>query len=294
MKYTTIAIIYNPNSTGSSEALARDLEEEIRTRLPKQKVERIATDYPGHGEELAYSISTSSKTPLIISSSGDGGYNELVNGAIKAQKEGAHPTTGLLPAGNANDHHRNLHDKPIIDRIINNDSTKIDLLKLTGSSQGKHIERYAHSYIGFGLTSAAGKKLNKTKLNPITESLAVLHTLFTLKPVRLKIGKEARDYESVILSNISGMSKYLKISQASSVTDGKFEVTIAERRSKPKLILMLLKASFANVKEDQQVSNFLLKTIHKTLVQVDGEISELDANSDIHITLDKQVLRCIV
>ena len=294
MSYSTIAIIYNPNSTGSGESLANGLEGQIRARLPKQKVELIETEHVGHGEELAYSIAKASKNPLIISSSGDGGYHEVINGALKAKKEGYNPTTGLLPAGNANDHFHNLHSEDLIDLIVGNKSTAIDMLKINSVSKGKAVERYAHSYIGFGLTPVVGNELNKTKLNPINEVWIVAKSLFTIKPVRLQVGKKIRRYESIVFSNVDVMSKYLKISQPSSVTDGKFEVTIFRRRSKLKLILLLLEASFKGVKEDAKVSSYSLKTIKSTLVQLDGEIMTLDARADVAIGIEARALPCVI
>jgi diacylglycerol kinase family enzyme len=294
MSYTTIAIIYNPNSTGSSEQLARELETKLRTRFPAQKIELIATDHAGHGKELAYSIAIASKNPLIISSSGDGGYHDIINGAMRAQKEGAHPTTGLLPAGNANDHYRNLHNEELMERIEGRKSTKIDLLTIVGTAHGERVDLYAHSYIGFGLTPFIGKELNKTKLNIIRETWLVVRALFVTESVKLKIGKKVRRYESVIFSNIDTMSKYLAISQPSSVTDGKCEVTIFERRSRFELIMTLLKASVRGVKEDHSVSEFSLQTVHKTLVQADGEIITLDAHSDVYVKVEPCVLDCIV
>ena len=165
MTYTTIAIIYNPNSTGSSKQLAKEFADKVQSQLPKQKIELIATTHAGHAEELAYSLSKKTKHPLIISSSGDGGYNEVINGALKAQKEGNHPTTGLLPAGNANDHFNNLHNDDLVDLIVDGISKNIDVLKLTYTAEGQETERYAHSYIGLGLTSVVGNQLNKKKLN---------------------------------------------------------------------------------------------------------------------------------
>ena len=294
MSYTTIAIIYNPNSTGSSGQMAKDLEAQLKERFPKQKVELIATERIGHGKELAYSIAMASKNPLIISSSGDGGYHDVVNGAMRAQKKCAHPTTGLLPAGNANDHYRNLHGDDLLDRIEQQTSTKIDLLKINSVSGGEPVELYAHSYIGFGLTPFVGKELNKTKLNAMRESWLVVRSLFAMKSVKLKIGEQPRRYESVIFSNVDTMSKYLAVSEPSSVTDGKFEVTIFERRSKLQLIMTLLKASTQGVQEDHIVNEFSLKTVNKTLIQADGEIITLDANSNVTVTVEPQVLDCIV
>ncbi len=294
MSYTTIAIIYNPNSTGPGERLAKELEAKLRTRMPGQKVELIATDHAGHGSELAYSIAMASKNPLIISSSGDGGYHDIINGAMRAQKEGAHPTTGLLPAGNANDHYRNLHAGDLLERIEGQNSTKIDLLTIVGTSRGERVERYAHSYIGFGLTPFIGKELNKTKLNIIRESWLVVRALFVVKSIKLKIDNTIQRYESIIFSNIDTMSKYLAISQPSSVTDGKCEVTIFKRRTRFELIMTLLRASVRGVEEDHSVSEFILQTVNKTLVQTDGEIITLDAHSDVDIKVESRPLDCIV
>ena len=294
MTYTNIAIIYNPNSTGPSEKLAKDLEAQINSRLPGQKVECIATEHAGHAEELAYKLAKSSENPLIISSSGDGGYNEVVNGAMKAMDEGSSCTVGILPAGNANDHHRNLSNGEVIDQIAGDTSQKIDLLKMTAMSKGEQIDRYAHSYIGLGLTPIVGKELNKTKLNPFSEFFVVVKSFFTLKSIRLKIDQKVSKYQSLIFSNVDEMSKYLKISQPSSVTDGKFEVTIFKQRSKLKLIASLLKASTGKLEENSQVSEYTLKTVNKTLVQADGEIITLDANSDVTISIQQQILPCIV
>ncbi|MNH14253.1 Diacylglycerol kinase [compost metagenome] len=294
MSYTAIAIIYNPKSTGSSERLARELEARLRADLPGQEIELIATGYKGHGRELAYSIAMASKNPLIISSSGDGGYHEVINGAMRAQSEGAHPTTGLLPAGNANDHHRNLHDEDIVSTIKRQKSIKIDLLKMSGTSKGEKVELYAHSYIGLGLTPFVGRELNKTKLNAAAEIWAVVHALLTVQSIKLRINGRVARYESVIFSNVDTMSKYLSVSQPSSITDGKFEVTIFERRSKMQLIMTLLKASTQGVQEDHTVHEFSLETVNKTLVQADGEIIVLDANSNVSIKAERQTLNCIV
>jgi diacylglycerol kinase (ATP) len=294
MAYTTVAIIYNPNSTRSGKQLARKLATKIQKELPKQKVELIETEHAGHGEELAYKLATASKRPLIISASGDGGYHDIVNGVMKAQHEGHQPTTGLLPAGNANDHYHNLHTGNIVNKIGNNESVKIDLLKLVSTSGGKRIERYAHSYIGFGLTPLIGNALNQTKLNPMKETLIVLWSLFIIKPVYLQIDNEVHRYESVVCSNVDVMSKILKISRPSSVVDGKFEVTIFNRRSKFRLILVLLQAWVKGVKEDTKVSTFSLKTVNETLIQADGEIIKLDAGAKVRITIEPQTLRCVI
>ena len=294
MKYSIIAIIYNPKSTGPSQSMAEDFKRKLAERMPRQEIELIATTHAGHAEELAYKIATSHKRPLIVSSSGDGGYHEVINGSLKAQREGAEPTTGLLPAGNANDHYKNLHDTDIVELIAKDQAQNIDVLKLEATSKGKKLVRYAHSYIGFGVTPAVGQELNKHTLNFFNQVWIVLRALFAVKPVHLRIGKTSHAYDSIIMSNVDKMSKVLRISQPSRITDGKFEVTIFRRRNKMKLIMSLLRASLGALKENMSVATLAVKTVHPTLVQADGEIMNLDADTSATISIEKEALRCIV
>lgn len=294
MSYSTIAVIYNPNSTGPSKKMAEDFVQQIKTRLPGQKIELIATEYAGHAEDLTYDISKRESNPLIISSSGDGGYNEVVNGAMKAQKEDYSPITGLLPAGNANDHYRNLHTENFVESVARENVKSIDVLKFRGQSKGQLMERYAHSYIGIGITPKVGRELNKTELNPVKEIILAARVFFSVKSTKLKINNKVRRYDSVIFSNIDSMSKYLQISKKSSVTDGKFEITAFRKRHKLKLLSLFLKASIVGVEEDKRVSGFTFETVKKTSIQADGEISLLDANTQVVISAEKQALKCVV
>lgn len=294
MRYSLVAVIYNPNSTGSSKELATEFVETLAHHIPRKKITLYATEYAGHAEEIAYKAAKSHAHPLIISSSGDGGYHEVINGALRAQKEGAHPITGLLPAGNANDHYNNLHDIDTIDAIVDGRTRQIDVLKLVSTVKGKRITRYAHSYIGFGVTPWVGKELNKYKLTILNEAWIVLGALFAVKPVRLLIGKKAHYYDSIVLSNVDKMAKVLRVSQPSRITDGKFEVTMFRRRNKIKLILLLLHASIIGAKEDKSVKTFSAKTFRPTLVQCDGEVMTLDANTSVTVSAEHEALRCIV
>lgn len=294
MRFSTIAIIFNPNSTGSSEVLAKEYADRIRDRLPKQKVVVIPTEFAGHGQTLAYDIAVKEKDPLIISSSGDGGYHDVINGVMKAVNEGHTATTSLLPAGNANDHHRTVHSGDLVDLIEQHAIRSIDLLKISGTSEGKPIHRYAHSYIGFGISPSIGVELNKTRLNVFNEIGIVLRALFTIRPVRLIIDERTHSYDSIIFSNVESMSKVLKLSQTSTIDDGKFEVSIFRKRNKFELIGLLLRASLVGIKEDATVDAFTLTTVNQTPIQADGEIVILDKQTSATITAEPKALSCIL
>lgn len=293
-KYTAITIIYNPHSSGSSEKLARSMLKKLRSALPGQTVELAPTEYAGHAVTLAYQLAKASKRPLIISASGDGGYHEVVNGLMRAQREGAQPVAGLLPAGNANDHFRNLHTADFIQEVVEGREQCIDLLKITATYNGQSLERYAHSYIGIGLSPQVGHDLNESKSKRFTDVMILLKDVWSFKPVRLKVDDRTRTYDNLIFSNISKMSKVLTLSHEARVDDGKFEVTAVYRRSKFKLLGVLLRASTSGLAGARQTDTFSFQTLQQTMIQLDGEVTTIDADSEATVSLEPKVLRCIV
>jgi len=292
--YTAITIIYNPNSTGSSERLARDMLAKLRTVLPKQKIELAFTEYAGHAVTLAYQLAKASRHPLVISASGDGGYHEVINGLMHAQQEGAHPVAGLLPAGNANDHFHNLHAADFVQAVVAGEEHCIDLLKITATYNGQPLERFAHSYIGIGLSPKVGHDLNESKSKRFNDVLILLKDVFNFNSVRLKVDGRIRTYDSLIFSNISKMSKILTLAHEAKVDDGKFEVTALYRRSKFRLLSALLRASTTGLVGARQTDKFTFQTLQSTLVQLDGEVTTIDSDSEVAVDLEPSVLRCIV
>ena len=292
--FTNISIIFNPNSTGNGRAMAEDLKSELNEQLPGQSVKLMPTQYAGHAEELAYMFAKASPRPLIISASGDGGYHEVVNGIVRANKEGAGAVAGLLPAGNANDHYHATHQTTIVSAIGESKVQKVDLLKLATTVEGKDYERFAHSYIGFGLTPKVGKELNKVDLNRFNEILIVIKALFALRPVKILMNGKRRSYDSLIFSNVGKMSKVLTLAADASNSDGKFEVTIFRRRNKVRLLLSLLRASTVGLADAESFQDYHFRSLKRILVQLDGEIKTVDSASEVHITIVPKALECIV
>ncbi|OYW41897.1 hypothetical protein B7Z28_01990, partial [Candidatus Saccharibacteria bacterium 32-45-3] len=217
-----ITIIYNPNSTGDSEANARAAYEQLTTH----DVTLVATDFAGHGEELAREIAEKNDEHMIISSSGDGGYHEVINGILSAKNHDK-IIAGLLPSGNANDHYNAIHDGDLVSRINEKDIRSIDVLKLTAGN----VERFAHSYIGFGLSPQIGEELNKTKLNRFNEIWIVLSQFLSTIPVRITYNKKKLRFASLTFSNIHRMAKVLTLSEDAKPDDGIFEVNAIPARS---------------------------------------------------------------
>ena len=292
--FKTVAIIYNPNSTGSSEVYAKELAEELKGRDSSVKLSVIATDHAGHAEELAYDLARNEPDILIVSSSGDGGYHEVVNGVMRARAQGYVATAGLLPAGNANDHWNNINDGGITRAIITGHRRRIELIHVSVTSEVWSWQRYAHSYAGIGMTPSIGLELNKAKLNRFNEAWIVLRSLMQLRPVKVIIDGKIHRYDSLIFSNVARMSKVLKLSDDSDLSDGKFEVTALRTRNKFHLIWELLHTVTMGSKVPTQVKSFTFLTVKKMAIQLDGELHRLPAGATIVVRIEPNALWCVV
>ena len=76
--FDTIVLIYNPKSTNDAQAKAEDFKADLKKIHYRAKL--APTDHRGHAREIAKHYVAKYSNPLIISVSGDGGYNEVVNG----------------------------------------------------------------------------------------------------------------------------------------------------------------------------------------------------------------------
>lgn len=292
MQYTSISILYNPNSTGDSKANAQEFKAALQEK-GLRGVTLKATDHPGHAEELAYELAKASTHPLIVSSSGDGGYNEVINGALRAQDEGASPTTCVLPSGNANDHYNQLHSGDTAEHVATGNRHHIDILTVTAEAPGYSWRRYAHSYIGFGVTPEIGKELNQAELNKANEVIISLKALLKSQPFTIKEhGKEA-EYQSIVMSNLTKMSKVIGLAKDAQINDGLFEV-FALPPSKAFMLGVIVKSATVGLRYTKQTDHYDFTTIRKQAVQLDGEVFEIKGKAKVAVGIQKRKLACIV
>lgn len=292
MKTPSIVIIYNPNSTGPSKEQALAFAKELKRADASVDVTCIATQYSGHGEALARQYATEGKPRLLISSSGDGGYHELVNGVLSVS--GSEVMTGLLPGGNANDHYNAIHTEDVVDRILRSQPTTIDTIRVDAHIKGEPWVRYAHSYAGIGLTSHIGETLTKTKLNPLREVWIVVTHLFSHSPVRIRRHGRVYSYNSIIFSNIARMSKVLSLTENASFTDGKMEITENESRHLLSLVTHFLLGAIGGFKSERRVKSYVFTCIRKTSMQLDGEVYYFPAGTSVKVQVVQGNLRCII
>ncbi|MDB5168865.1 MAG: diacylglycerol kinase catalytic region [Candidatus Saccharibacteria bacterium] len=293
MKFTDITIIYNPNSTGDSERLAINLQKDLRTQLPKATVQCLPTKYAGHARHLANDIAEATKKPLIISSSGDGGYNEVINGIIDSGNPDA--VCAVLPAGNANDHSRTMQDAPLLDLIIKGKVTQIDLLKVVVRKVGGGVTtRYAHSYIGLGLTPVVAVELNKHTLNAFREMLVAIRAFYKYQPFKIEHADTVIKLDSLLFANINQMAKILTLAPKNRPDDGKFELISFPAGHKWQLFKRLAKAAANRLDPPQRISRYQFTALKNMPLQLDGEVMKLPYGSQVTVASAAKALKTII
>lgn len=284
-----IIIIYNPNSTGNGKLNAEQLQHQLAS-VSKIPVTLQPTDFAGHAEKIVTEL-PNDENIMVISSSGDGGYHEVINGVLSHGGKTSNIIAGLLPSGNANDHYNALHTGDIVDRIQKGDVTKIDVIKVTVGDW----TRYAHSYAGIGLTPHIGEKLTQATLNPFNEIWLTVRYFFNFRPVKIRTGTGIHRFDSLIFSNIERMSKYLTLSNDAKIDDGKFEITGSKAGTFGKLLTHLFKASTVGLTEDaNHATTYTFTSVRPLAIQLDGEVFHFEANSEVTIAIATKALNCII
>ncbi len=282
-----VVIIYNPNSTRSAAANAKKLARRLENKTDVN-VHIVRTNHSSHAEELAGEYATTYENILIISSSGDGGYHEVINGVLTSGASAV--ATGLLPSGYANDHYRWMHRGRLIKRVNEAKTQPVDIIEVAA---GDSYVRYAHSYVGLGISAQAAKLINQDDEKPSSEVASVLKAFSRITPIKIKINDEEQSYTNLIVANIGKMSKYFSIDGVDS-TDGKLEI-IRNKKDKPtELATQMARAMTFGLGDVEQVTSLEFVCLEPTIIQMDGEVHELQKNEPVTVRCRKQLLKTII
>ncbi len=281
-RFDTITIIFNANSTGDAPKLAEELRDELASALADTDVRLTPTEHAGHAVDLAREAASAGNA-LVVSVSGDGGYNEVVNGVMASRSDDA--VCAVLAAGNANDHSRVTERKPLAEAIVEGEVRQIDLLRIS-IDEPDAAPVYAHSYIGFGLTPIMAIDLEKGSKGAIKEMFSVARTFSKFKPFEIRQSDGARrKFDSLVFANISQMAKYATLSEADDhPADGKFEVITFPHMAKWRILLTALRASTKGLGDQPSYKQYRFSTLKPMPYQIDGEVK--DVGADTAITID--------
>ena len=288
--FDRVVLIFNPGKAGMAMRID-DLRRDLAADLPGLPIELLPTDFAGHARDLARSVAAAG-APLIISVSGDGGYNEVVNGVMDVP--GSKAVCTVLPAGNANDHHRSRPARPLMGAIRGSRVRRIDLLRITFRGVHREQVQYAHSYVGFGLTPLMAIGIEKGGKGKILELISVARTLSGLRPFELvrADGATAR-FDSLILANISRMAKYGRVSESNHPDDGQFEVVTLPHAGRWKMALMTLRAVTLGLGHQPSVSSYAFTTRNAVPCQIDGEVVHVQAGTHVLVESARGALATI-
>jgi diacylglycerol kinase (ATP) len=289
--FDRIVIIFNPLSTGNAPRSAEELRSELARRLPAVPLELCPTQHAGHARELARKAAGTGR-PLLVSVSGDGGYNEVVNGVMDAGNDQA--VCAVRAAGNANDHRRVTRERPLADAIVAGDVRRIDLLRLTVGSGSVARTRYAHSYIGVGLTPVVAVDLEKGGKGSWQEVLSVVRVFSRFRPfpIRLVDGRR-RSVDSLVFANIAEMAKYALLSADGRPDDGRFEVITQWRTGRLRVLATVLRAATQGLGRQPTATHYAFTTLAPMPLQLDGELMELDADTPVAVDIAPGALATI-
>ena len=234
--------------------------------------------------------------PLIVAVSGDGVYNEVVNGVLDVF--GTEALAAVAAGGNANDHRRSTRRMPLVDAIVAAHATgrprHLDLLRLTVRSADRTWSQYAHSYIGFGLTPLMAVGLNRDRKGTIAELFSVLRTFTTLTPVGIvRTGGHRELYDSLVFANVARMAKYGRLSKFGRPDDGLFEVVSRRHGRRWRIAAMALRAATIGLGAQAHVSRVEFATVSAIPFQIDGEVLHLEHGSELIIDCVRHALTTV-
>jgi len=247
------------------------------------------TEHAGHGREIARDAARNG-CPLVVSVSGDGGYNDVVNGLMDAGADSAY--AAVLAAGNANDHRRVTRERPLADAIVDGDVSKLDLLRMS-VDDGREL-RYAHSYIGLGITPTVALELEKGGKGSIKEVISTIRTFSRFRPFQIETDSGTETFDSVIFANIREMAKFAVLSEEGRPDDGRFEVVVLRHTAKWRVLATAVRAAVRGLGPQPTAREYRFKTVDPMPVQVDGEVSEFERGVAVTVQIVPGALQTVL
>lgn len=282
-RFDSVSLLFNPHSTGDAPALAAQLREQLLQRLPyTPDIRLLPTQHAGHAVDLARQAAAAPNA-LVVSVSGDGGYNEVVNGVMAA---GTTDTVcAVVAAGNANDHQRTTSRQPLAQAVAEGHVRQMDLLHITTGNGPGGEAVYAHSYIGFGLTPVVAIDMEKGNKGALKEMVSVVRTFAKFRPFQIQhTDGTRRKIDSLLFANIAQMAKYATLSEAADrPADGKFEVILFPHTAKWRVLLKALRATTTGLGDQPSVERYEFTTLKPIPYQIDGEVRSAPAHTTVRV-----------
>jgi len=169
----------------------------------------------------------------LLVAGGDGTMHHAVQGLA-----GTSCALGVIPLGSGNDLAGTLGIPPdlgaAVDRAIHGEIRRIDLVRVG--------ETFSVSYAGVGFDSEVTRYANETKIlrGPLIYFYAVIHTLITFVPPRMRIVHDAGEFEGrvmfTVVNNLPRFGGGMRIAPEARIDDGLLDLVIVKEVPKPVLL----------------------------------------------------------
>lgn len=244
MKYL---IIVNPTSgRGYAETVIPQIEEHLTARGVDFELTR--TERPWHAAEIAEAAARSG-VDVVVSASGDGTANEVLNGLMRARAEGFDKTAlGLLPIGTGNDFAYGMGVSEDLEKncatLAANECILMDVGIVRG---GDYPEgRYFGNGVGIGFDAAVGFEAEKVRWTRglLAYLIAAMRTVFLYykaPTVEITYNDESFTQPSLMISIMNGqrMGGGFYMTPNASPSDGKLDLCIASEAKKLRIFELI-------------------------------------------------------
>lgn len=256
---TKYKIIVNPTAgRGTAKNKAPDIEAFLsRYGI---KFDMVFTEMQGHAISLAKEAAEKG-FGVVVAAGGDGTANEVLNGLIEAQKNGADSTSmGVIAIGKGNDFAYGINIPPGVEDgckiLIDDHRQVIDIGHVVGGDFPEG--RYFGNCIGVGFDAVTG--FVAAKLHPLRGFFsylvaAILTVFYYFKAPTLEIeyDEEKITISSLMCSIMNGtrLGGGFYMTPNALTDDGKFDLCIAENAKRLR-ILALIPYFFSGTQESQK------------------------------------------
>ena len=174
------------------------------------------------------------------------------------------------------------------------DVRRLDLLRLTvGRGPGEQV-RYAHSYIGVGLTPVVAVDLEKGGKGSFREIVSVVRSFAKFRPFEIRTEDGGhRSFDSVVFANIPQMAKYAELSDDGRPDDGRFEVVTLPHTAKWRILGVAVRAATRGLGPQPTARHYAFTTIKPMPLQLDGEVLAVEAGTPVAVDIAPAALATV-
>ena len=170
--------------------------------------------------------------------------------------------------------------------------SRLDLLRM--SVDDGRDPRYAHSYIGLGITPTVALELEEGGKGSIREVISTIRSFSRFRPFQIDTDSGTENFDSVIFANIREMAKFAVLSDEGRPDDGRFEVIILRHTAKWRVLATAVKAAVRGLGPQPTAHEYRFTTVDPMPVQVDGEVSEFERGVSVTVEIVPGALQTVL